>query len=197
MEELIQDYSSCVPYFFRRVDGLAEYLRFILPADPTPVVIGHNMEDKNPAPTVPKNQPVGIGYRYADLPLVLTPAGLWAMTIEDMTKLEQVHMQSKQVPLLDKVRVTLDLLNEIRQPHIKVQGQMYFTLGWLRDMAEPQTLLLYQGSNERWISTISINVQQQRMKIAGSNSGTDENGVFMRKLVRLSDTDPHEIRLNQ
>jgi CubicO group peptidase (beta-lactamase class C family) len=173
------------------------YSGFILPADPTPVVIGHNMEDNNPAPTVSKNQPVGIGYRYADLPLVITPAGLWAMTIEDMTKLEQVHMQSKQVPLLDKVRVTLDLLNEIREPHIKVQGQMYFTLGWLRDMAEPQTLLLYQGSNERWISTISINVQQQRMKIAGSNSGTDENGVFMRKLVRLSDTDPHEIRLNQ
>jgi CubicO group peptidase (beta-lactamase class C family) len=95
------------------------YNGFILPADPTPVVIGHNMEDNNPAPTVPKNQPVGIGYRYADLPLVLTPTGLWAMTIEDMAKLEQVHMQSKQAPLLDKVRVTLDLLNEIRQPHIK------------------------------------------------------------------------------
>lgn len=167
----------------------------LLPAEPTPVVIGHNMEDNNPAPDTPKNQPVGIGYRYADLPLVITPAGLWAMTIDDMAKLERVHMQSKQTPLLDSVGLTLELLNEIREPHIKVQGQMYFTLGWLRDRAETDTVLLYQGSNERWVSTVSINVQTQRMKIAGSNSGTEENGTFMRNLVQLSDGNPRFSRL--
>jgi CubicO group peptidase (beta-lactamase class C family) len=64
----------------------------LLPAEPTPVVIGHNMEDNNPAPNTPKNQPVGIGYRDADLPLLISPAGLWAMTIDDMAKLERVHM---------------------------------------------------------------------------------------------------------
>jgi len=64
----------------------------LLPAEPTPVVIGHNMEDNNPAPDTPKNQPVGIGYRYADLPLLISPAGLWAMTIDNMAKLERVHM---------------------------------------------------------------------------------------------------------
>ena len=81
-------------------------------------------------------------------------------------------------------------MNEIREPHIKVQGQMYFTLGWLSDMAETDTVLLYQGSNERWVSTVSMNVQTQRMKIAGSNSGTEENGMFMRNLVQLSDGSP-------
>ena len=161
-----------------------------LPAEPTPVVIGHDMEDNNPAPNTPKNQPVGIGYRYADLPLVITPAGLWAMTIDDMAKLERVHMQSKQTPLLDSVGLTLKLLNEIREPNIKVQGQMYFALGWLSDMAETDTVLLYQGSNERWVSTASMNVQTQRMKIAGSNSGTEKNGMFMRNLVQLSDGNP-------
>ncbi|MCG6939651.1 MAG: beta-lactamase family protein [Thiohalocapsa sp.] len=167
------------------------YSGLLLPAGPTPVAIGHNMQDNNPAPHTPKNQPVGIGYRYADLPLVMTPAGLWAMTIGDMAKLERVYMQSKQTPLLDRVGVTLDLLKAIEEPHIKVQDQMYFTLGWLRDMSEAETVLMYQGSNERWVSTISINVAKQRMKIAGSNSGTEENGMFMRKLVQLSDGDPH------
>jgi CubicO group peptidase (beta-lactamase class C family) len=166
----------------------------LLPAEPTPVVIGHNMDDDNPAPNTPKNQPVGLGYRYADLPLVITPAGLWTMTIDDMARLERVHMQSKQTPLLDSVGVTLDLLNEIREPHIKVQDQMYFTLGWLRDTGESDTVLLYQGSNERWVSTISINVEKEHMKIAGSNSGTEENGMFMRNLVQLSDGNPDALQ---
>jgi CubicO group peptidase (beta-lactamase class C family) len=169
----------------------------LLPAEPTPVVIGHNMDDDNPAPNTPKNQPVGLGYRYADLPLVFTPAGLWTMTIDDMARLERVHIQSKQTPLLDSVGVTLDLLNQIREPHIKVKGQMYFTLGWLRDTGETDTVLLYQGSNERWVSTISINVEKEHMKIAGSNSGTEENGMFMRQLVQLSDGNPDALQPNQ
>jgi hypothetical protein len=81
-------------------------------------------------------------------------------------------------------------MNEIREPHIKVQGQMYFALAWLRDRGKTETVLLYQGSNERWVSTVSMNVQTQGMKIAGSNSGTDENGIFMRNLVQLSDGNP-------
>jgi hypothetical protein len=71
-----------------------------------------------------------------------------------------------------------------------VQGQMYFALAWLRDRGKTETVLLYQGSNERWVSTVSMNVQTQCMKIAGSNSGTEENGMFMRNLVQLSDGSP-------
>ena len=151
-----------------------------IPADvPSPVATGHNRGNSDPAEGVLKNQSVGLGYMDADNPHTIAPAGTWAMSMQDYLKLAIVHAQTDaSSPLLAELGLSLTTIEEIRTPVIEVTNTPgydgdFFALGWVLDPAKPEELI-YLGSNVRWISEISIDVDLQNILIVASNSATSE-----------------------
>ena len=142
--------------------------------DPSPVVIGHNMLDNYPAEGYAENAPVGLGYLDAGNPLCIVPAGAWAMSIEDIAQLEFVQMQTEQTELLDRLGLTIEILDEIRNPAsgIEINDGVFFTLGWviIIDNETGKKLLYYHGSNDRFCSRVYIDLETGEMELIAINT---------------------------
>jgi len=141
-------------------------------ADPSPVAIGHNAHTNDPAVGYPLGAPVGLGYVDADNPLIITPAGAWAMGMDDYIKLLKVHMQTNQTALLDSLGLTFQTLLAIRTPVIVLPttNAFSFALGWVVDNATTSHLV-YTGSNVRWVSMVDVKLDQQVAVVAACNQG--------------------------
>ena len=147
-------------------------------ANPSSVAIGHNAMTNAPAAGYPKGAPVGLGYMDADNPLLISPAGTWAMKMDDYAKLVKVQMQTNQTALLSGLGLTIQTMIDIRTPVIVYPGSnaFSFALGWIVDNATTSHLV-YTGSNERWISQVDIQLDSQVALVAACNQGSGDAAV--------------------
>ena len=147
-------------------------------ANPSPVAIGHNAQTNDPAEGYPLGAPVGLGYVDADNPLMIIPAGVWAMSMDDYIKLLKVQMQTNQTPLLDSIGLKFQTLVDIRTPVIvTTKSNIYsFALGWVVDTSTTGRLL-YTGSNNRWVSSVDVRLDQQVAVVAACNQGGTDLAV--------------------
>jgi len=155
--------------------GISSTFATNLPAaNPSPVAIGHNLATNAPADGYALGAPVGRGYIDADNPLLIAPAGTWAASMADYTKLLMVQMQTNQTALLTSLGLTISTLIDIRTPltPLPFTNGFSFSLGWMVDNATTNHLL-YNGSNSRWVSIVDARLDSQVALIAACNQGGD------------------------
>ncbi len=160
----------------RGVPGMSSTVLSNLPAaDPSPVAIGHNARTNDPAVGYLLGAPVGLGYVDADNPLTTISAGVWAMTLDDYTKLLQVQMQTNQTAVLDSIGLRFQTLLYIRTPVIVLPTTTTFSfaLGWFVENTTTNRLG-YSGSNDRWVSSVDVRLDSQVAVVAACNQGGTE-----------------------
>ncbi len=141
---------------------------------PPPELWGHQGRLRLGSLILGRGKAVEPNYRYADNPVLMTPAGRLHITIADWSRFVRLFLASDGTGLL--VPASIERL-------LTVRSNASYAMGWGRAQGSDTVSFMHQGSNTNWVATVVLDADRRRAAMVIANDGRT---AILARTVRLA-----------